>query len=53
MKVDLVKSGIKLLAIVSQAKDPTKTELKSFMFKLKEGDISNVKSTIEKIVKEL
>ena len=53
MKIDQVKGGIKMLAVVAQAKDPSKTEMKSFMIKLKEADISTVKPFLEEIIRSL
>jgi hypothetical protein len=53
MKIDQVKGGIKFNGVVAQVKDPSKTELKSFMLKLKDSDIARVKSFLEDIIKSL
>lgn len=53
MKIDQVKGGIKFFAVVADATDDKKTELKNFMIKLKDFDISRVKSFLESIIKEL
>jgi hypothetical protein len=53
MKIEQVKGGLKFLAVVAQANDPSKTELKSFMIKFKEADISLVKGMMEDIISKL
>jgi hypothetical protein len=53
MKIEQVKGGLKFFAVVAQATDPSKTELRSFMIKFKEADISMVKGMMEDIINKL
>lgn len=54
MKIDKVKGGLRFNAFVSVVTDvkagTAVTELKSFMIKLKEGDVDGVKAKLEEII---